>query len=332
MAARRTPPPQKGAFYPTSDVATHRDLLRFEERLKTNAAILKRRKSRYQVFLVQLLAAICFLLSETFLQTSFMALSYKFVLRKSLPHAYSEDFDVQLHPYFAKGLLLVAVTTLILFFASGLYEEKIGYANRYVPHANRALRNFNMHLNVRHRPLRSRLLVNPFSFLSHRNSPEEPAAESRRSPSPDRRPKRGTSVPIPPIPPTSNPRGELIFSSRVDHAFRESYERFRAAFERKREEREQYAAAQTFFGWKLWPWNWFRSRATASPPTWRGHSPSNSALSRGRATDTDSTASTPASSRRPSPVPASIRRRKGNVGGNRSGTPPGAVPSRLLPD
>ncbi len=70
------------------------------------------------------------LLSETFLQTSFMALSYKFVLRKSLPHAYSEDFDVQLHPYFAKGLLLVAVTTLILFFASGLYEEKIGYANR----------------------------------------------------------------------------------------------------------------------------------------------------------------------------------------------------------
>lgn len=82
------------------------------------------------VFLVQLLASICFLLSETFLQTSFMALSYKFLLRKSLPHAYSEDYDVQLHPYFAKGLLLVAVTTLILFFASGLYEEKIGYANR----------------------------------------------------------------------------------------------------------------------------------------------------------------------------------------------------------
>lgn len=82
------------------------------------------------VFLVQLLAAICFLLSETFLQTSFMALSYKFLLRKSLPHAYSEDYDVQLHPYFTKGLLLVAVTTLILFFASGLYEEKIGYANR----------------------------------------------------------------------------------------------------------------------------------------------------------------------------------------------------------
>ncbi len=136
-----------------------------------------------------------------------------------------------------------------------------------------------MHLNVRHRPLRSRLLVNPFSFLSHRNSPEEPAAESRRSPSPDRRPKTRHVSSDPSDPSHLQPKRRTHLSSRVDHAFRESYERFRAAFERKREEREQYAAAQTFLGWKLWPWNWFRSRATASPPTWRGHSPSNSALS-----------------------------------------------------
>lgn len=37
-----------GSFYPPSDAATFRDLLLFEERLKTNAASLNRRKRRYQ--------------------------------------------------------------------------------------------------------------------------------------------------------------------------------------------------------------------------------------------------------------------------------------------
>lgn len=41
------------------------------------------------------------------------------------------------------------------------------------------------------------------------------------------------------IPPTSNPRGELIFSGRVDRTFREGYERYRAAFERRRIEKER---------------------------------------------------------------------------------------------
>lgn len=35
-------------FYPASDAATYRDLLLFEERLKSNAAVLNRRKHRYQ--------------------------------------------------------------------------------------------------------------------------------------------------------------------------------------------------------------------------------------------------------------------------------------------
>ncbi|KAJ9116506.1 hypothetical protein QFC24_006739 [Naganishia onofrii] len=50
----------------------------------------------------------------------------------------------------------------------------------------------------------------------------------------------GTAAPvplIPPIPPTTNPRGELIFSSRVDKTFKEGYERYRAAFERRRAEK-----------------------------------------------------------------------------------------------
>jgi hypothetical protein len=47
-------------------------------------------------------------------------------MRKVLP-------DIEpppLHPYFASGLLFVGVTTLVLFFASGMYSEKIAYANQ----------------------------------------------------------------------------------------------------------------------------------------------------------------------------------------------------------
>lgn len=42
------------------------------------------------------------------------------------------DMDVTLHPYVAPGLLFVAVTTLVLFFASGMYYDKIAYANQCV--------------------------------------------------------------------------------------------------------------------------------------------------------------------------------------------------------
>lgn len=180
-------------------------------------------------------------------------------------------------------------------------------------HANRALRSFNMYLNVKYRPLRSRIFVNPLAFLS-RGEEGEVQPPSLRTPSPDRRRKRGTSVPIPPIPPSSNPRGELIFSSRVDRNFRESYERYRAAFERKREEHQLTEAAKTWRGWRAWPWNWFQRRLLPSPQT-RGHSPSNSIAS------TESAASTPGSSRRSSPVP---RSRAGGRGGS-----PSAIPSRL---
>lgn len=204
--------------------------------------------------------------------------------------------------------------------------------NRYVPHANRALRNFNMYLNVRHRPLRSRISFNPLSLFFNRNKTKDDSA-SIRTPSPDRRRKRGTSVPIPPIPPTNNPRGELIFSSRVDRNFRESYERYRAAFERKREAREQYALAQTWLGWRIWPWNWMRRQVPQPASYIRDHSPTNSIIStRGRLSDSESASSSPSSSRRSSPVPGSIGRARGAVLGSRSSSPPGGVPRRLTPD
>lgn len=150
MSQRSTPPPIRGysGFQPPSDSTTYRDLLMFEERLKTNAMTLNRRKSRYQcvyftslhrrnvfnmmlsVFLLQLLTVIAFLFCEVVLQTSIMIIPYKFFMCKVLPEIYTDETEIQLHPYITLGMLFVAVTTLFLFFASGMYSEKIGYANR----------------------------------------------------------------------------------------------------------------------------------------------------------------------------------------------------------
>jgi hypothetical protein len=124
-----------------------------------------------------------------------------------------------------------------------------------VPHANRALRAFNMYLNMRKPLLQSQFYLYPISFLFPRPElVESPGSSSRAtSPTPEtRHSQRSTLVPISPIPPASNPRGELIFSSRVDKNFRESYERYRAAFERRREERERQQRASSSW-WRWWP-------------------------------------------------------------------------------
>ncbi|KAF8992755.1 hypothetical protein BDQ17DRAFT_1286925, partial [Cyathus striatus] len=156
----RTPPPSKSLnlSFPPSDAATYRDLLMFEERLKTTAANLQRRKSKYQLFLAYLVFSIALLLVEVLLppDSSLFAVPYRLVLHELLPNYYTRDNKALPHPYIATGLLFVSVTTLFLFFASGMYAEKIAYANKYVPHANRALRSFNIYLNMRQPPLRSK--------------------------------------------------------------------------------------------------------------------------------------------------------------------------------
>ncbi|EGO00979.1 hypothetical protein SERLA73DRAFT_178992 [Serpula lacrymans var. lacrymans S7.3] len=308
MARRPTPPHSKTSFHPPNDPATYRDLLLFEERLKTNAANLQRRKSRYQLFLGQLILVIGFLLSEVLLQTAFLTMPYKLVLQKALPEIYTVDKEVTPHPHLASGLLFVSVTTLVLFFASGMYSEKIAYANRYVPHANKALRNFNMYLNMRTPSLRSKISFNPLSFLFPRPAPIPPDSGSRQHSPTRANVERNSSIPISPIPPSSNPRGELIFSSRVDRPFRESYERYRSAFERKRDERERTAASKTWIGWirlKM-PWNkGYPPPAMYPAGTTPLRTPSSSL--RGRASG--SSGPTPTSSRRSSPMPGSSRSR-----------------------
>jgi hypothetical protein len=149
---------------------------------------------------------------------------------------------------------------LSFFFASGMYSEKIAYANKYVPHANRALRSFNMFLNVRRPPLQ--FYWNPLSFFFPR--PVEPS----HPPSIINHRLRSTSatLPIPPIPPAANSRGELIFSSRIDKNFRESYERYRSAFERKREVKEYNERQKRWYGKLLF---WERA-PTPAPNTGSG--------------------------------------------------------------
>ena len=83
------------------------------------------------VFLLHLVLVIAFLLSEVLLQTSFLDIPHTFLLKHALRGVYGPVVGVKPHPYFASGLLFVAITTLLLFFASGMYSEKIAYANRY---------------------------------------------------------------------------------------------------------------------------------------------------------------------------------------------------------
>lgn len=144
-----------------------------------------------------------------------------------------------------------------------MHEEKIRYAHSYINHSNKALRPLNMYLNVR-RPTSFRL---PF-FPKSTHAPYKAQAKRRVSHS------GGPSTVMAQIPPSSNPRGELIFSSRVDNHFEEGYKRYRAAFERRREERAREEM-------KALPW-WKRLRAsspvaassTPKASTPRGPSPS----------------------------------------------------------
>ncbi|KAF9812687.1 hypothetical protein IEO21_06074 [Rhodonia placenta] len=308
MPPRTSSKARQNSFCPAADAATYRDLLLFEERLKTNAASLTRRKHRYELFLAQLLAIIAFLLCEVLLQTDFLAVPLALALRTLAPARYPPGAPVSVHPYIASGLLFVAVTTLVLFFATGMYTEKIGYANRYVPHANRALRSFNMYLNVRQPPLRTKLPFNPLALLFPRTPSAPPPPASGRALSPERAAKRNSSVPIPPIPPASNSRGELIFSSRVERAFREAYERYRGAFERRREERERAAHAATWAGWLTarlrLPW----ARGPAPAPGQQVAAAGG--VSRLASGKVGSARSSPAGSRQGSPGPGSVPGRK----------------------
>ncbi|KAI8356496.1 Spo7-like protein-domain-containing protein [Mortierella sp. GBAus27b] len=109
---------------------TYRDLLIFEERLKQNMIRLKKRQQKYEAFLGSLVLVIAYCAFATFYhpsQTYYIHLLHKF-------------------------FLLLSATTLFLFFATGMYSEKLSYSSKFVPQCNRVLRVFNMSFNRDGRP------------------------------------------------------------------------------------------------------------------------------------------------------------------------------------
>lgn len=252
-----------------------------------------------------------------------------------------------------------------------------GFPRRYVSHANKTLRSFNMYLNVRPRPMssmwimrvlrsshRTEGIVSPpltpittatsrrrardnfYSYstpstpspagtgkqdLGNLNLPDADSIVTRAPPTPpvSARPQRagggsgGGGAQITPIPPPTNPRGELIFNSRVDRTFRESYERYRTAYERAKEEWDRRAYEER--ARKAW-WSWFlmrrivvgRSHNNNVPTTSGGTgggggggkgaegtiplSPLSATTAQPRHARTASRGSTPTSSRKPSPA------------------------------
>lgn len=104
----------------------------------------------------------------------------------------------------------------------------------------------------------------PIPFIRTSPTPSTPAPGAPHKALSNRRQSASgsTSTVLATIPPSSNPRGELIFSSRVDKSFREGYERYRAAFERRREEKAREEARRNA--------RWFRRRVSPAGVTVSG--------------------------------------------------------------
>lgn len=185
----------------------------------------------------------------------------------------------------------------------------------YVPHANRALRSMNMHLNMRtiSSPWK-RLVPFPFSLVFPASSPTPQRTRTSTT--------TGAPIPLPSIPPTKNPRGELIFSSRVDRPFKDGYERYRALFEKRRAERyHQLRASQTGLRGLWWRLLGYRRKKVDATTT-------GSDAAGGRTSQR--------SSRTPSPSPSAVlagATAAGAVGGVEAGssigTPPLSTPKSM---
>ncbi|GEM09749.1 hypothetical protein Rt10032_c09g3766 [Rhodotorula toruloides] len=131
-------------FHPSATRESFKDLLIFEERLKQNAERLQKQRRKYEAFLFSLVGVIVYLGYGVFV----------------LPSIYS------LVHYGNIAMLLVAVTTLILFFATGMYSEKIAYAHKCVRPASEPGSATLQHLPQHAAPL-TLLPFPPLWFLGH---------------------------------------------------------------------------------------------------------------------------------------------------------------------
>ncbi|KAL1918174.1 uncharacterized protein VTP21DRAFT_3440 [Calcarisporiella thermophila] len=113
--------------HPRLHPTTYRDLVIFEERLKSNMRRLKKTRKQYEAFLGCLVLTIVYFTWMVFIDPS--CNSFLHLLNKSA--------------------LFCALGSMALFFTLGFYREKISYANKFVPQCNRSLRVFNMLFTVR---------------------------------------------------------------------------------------------------------------------------------------------------------------------------------------
>lgn len=143
----------------------------------------------------------------------------------------------------------------------------------YVNHSNKSLRPLNMYFNVRRArggfwdmvplPAALRPAPAPLKAVSNTSTLSEKRPPGAHRPSTRRVSNSSPQTVMAQIPPSSNPRGELIFSSRVDPHFEEGYKRYRAAFERRREERAKEEARLRGPWWLRWA---RRGGIAQSPP------------------------------------------------------------------
>ncbi|KAI8971346.1 Spo7-like protein-domain-containing protein, partial [Pilobolus umbonatus] len=105
-----------------ADQATYRDLVIFEERIRGNMTRLLKRKRKYEALLVSLFILLAYFFYAVFVDPS-------------------KIFMVHLVNTVA---LLSVAGGLVFFYRSGMYAEKIVYAQKFVPHCNNALQAFNL--------------------------------------------------------------------------------------------------------------------------------------------------------------------------------------------
>lgn len=182
-----------------------------------------------------------------------------------------------------------------------------------------------MYFNVRRAPAAFLAFLPLPATLRPTPAPLKAVAPPGKRPASGRRVSNSGSHPghtvMAQIPPSSNPRGELIFSSRVDQHFEEGYKRYRTAFERRRGQRDKLDAASAA------PWyaRLFRRGDSPTPEAAahelshrRGSSGSRASVS---ASSTNSALSPPAS-RRSTPEPSAFTSARAASPPRRRRTPP----------
>ncbi|KAI8328691.1 Spo7-like protein-domain-containing protein, partial [Choanephora cucurbitarum] len=110
------------------NTATYRDLVIFEERLRGNMTRLLKRKRKYELLLVTLFIFLTWFFYAVFIDPSKV---FMFHLLNTIA-------------------LLSVAGGLVFFYRSGMYSEKIVYAQKFVPHCNHALQSFNLEFNKQH--------------------------------------------------------------------------------------------------------------------------------------------------------------------------------------